>query len=131
MITPRDTRILNRLLDISRELQNGLRQRHVAGLYRGKKLISLAHNQPISDSYHYKFSKSQRAQFRHSESACIKQVQFRDDLSEMTLYVARAELNGAPGLSRPCPSCQECIREKGIRRVIYSIKNGIREEWFE
>jgi tRNA(Arg) A34 adenosine deaminase TadA len=126
-ITPRDSRIINKLLALSRELDNGLRCRHFSALYLGKRLISLAHNQPISDTFHYRASGKQTRQFRHSETAAIKQIQFRDDLSEMTLYVARADLTGKSAESRPCPDCSKAIKEAGIKRVIYSIKNGIKE----
>lgn len=129
MVTARDTRIIDRLLNISRQLDNGMRQKHVSGLFRGKRLISLAHNQPISDAHHYRWSKNPLRAFRHAETACIKQAQYRDDLSECTLYVARAELNGAVGLSRPCNSCLECIQAANIPRIVYTIKGGLREEW--
>lgn len=128
-ISSRDAKIINKLLDLSRQLDNGLRCRHFACLTKGKKIISLAHNQPISDAYHYRWSKNHLRAFRHAETACIKQAQYRDDLDQMTLYVVRADLNGESALSKPCVDCAQAVKNANIPRIVYTIKNGIKSEW--
>ena len=127
MITPRDARAIQRLLSLSRDLDNGLRCKHVCCIMKGKRILSLAHNQPITDAFHFKYSRRQAKTYRHAESACIKQVQFRDDLDSVTLYVARVDNNGEQANSKPCPSCERAIKDNGIKRVVYSTERGIEE----
>lgn len=128
MITSRDTRIINRLLKISEELENGMRCKHVAALYEGKRLISLAHNVPRSHPFEYRYSKCQNHLWLHAEKNCLVQAKWRD-LSGCTMYVARMDLSGEPNLSKPCSSCCAALVAVKIKRVVYSIKNGIREDY--
>lgn len=100
----------------------------MSALYKGKKLVSLAHNISKTHPYEYKWSRSQNKQWLHAEKACILQAKWRGDLSSTTLYVVRADLNGEQSMSRPCQSCLECIQEEGIPRVVYTINGGIMEE---
>jgi deoxycytidylate deaminase len=46
------------------------------------------------------------------------------DLMGADIYVARARRSGLPGLAKPCPVCDEFIRRKGIRRVIYTTNSS-------
>lgn len=118
-----------KLLSLSWELENGLRQKHVAAIYRGNKLLSLSHNQPFPDRFHRHYSGVDERQFRHAETSCIKPVRWRDDLGECTLYVVRMRLDGKVGMSKPCDDCQGAITECGIQRVVYTTTNGGIREW--
>ena len=41
-----------------------------------------------------------------------------------TIYVARLYRNGKQALAKPCSSCQKLIVAAGIKRVVYSTKEG-------
>lgn len=42
------------------------------------------------------------------------------DIANMDIYVVRIKRDGSPGLAKPCVNCERDIRERSIRRVIYS-----------
>lgn len=130
-ISPRDRRVVRKLLGISHELDNGLRQKHVAALYKGSRLISLSHNQMFPDRYHRHYSGKDDRQFRHAETACIKPERWRgeEELRGCTLYVVRMRLDGRIGMSRPCPDCRAAIQDAGIGRVVYTTGEGGIKEW--
>lgn len=37
-----------------------------------------------------------------------------------TVWVARAARNGDLAMAKPCPNCERVMRNKGVRRVVYS-----------
>jgi len=64
----------------------------------------------------------------HAEAAAIKKVLDNgnpDSLRGSILYVARLTSNGKTcNLSKPCEYCEKLLRDKGIRRVIYTTETG-------
>lgn len=46
-----------------------------------------------------------------------------------TLYVARITRDGDWAMSRPCPSCQAIIINRGVRKVYYTISPGEYGVW--
>lgn len=55
--------------------------------------------------------------FLHAEVAAIIRSRKGDPYG---LYVARADASGKGCNSKPCPVCEEAIREAGIREVIHT-----------
>lgn len=55
----------------------------------------------------------------HAEVKCCVGMPFCD-LENSTLYVARILRDGATALSRPCKSCENFLREAGIKRVFFT-----------
>lgn len=47
-----------------------------------------------------------------------------------TLYVARVIRDGTWAISRPCPRCQAAIRNKGVKKVVYTIGPGEYGIWW-
>ena len=41
-----------------------------------------------------------------------------------TLFVLRYHVDGSLGMAKPCPDCQQRIRDKGIKRVWYTDEEG-------
>ena len=63
--------------------------------------------------------------WNHAEFSVLKHV---DDGSNGVLYLYREIANGDLAMSRPCDICEKLLREKNIRKVIYTINNGWVEE---
>lgn len=40
------------------------------------------------------------------------------------VYVARTLMNGNVAMAKPCQSCQNCLRHRGVVRVYYTIGNN-------
>lgn len=47
------------------------------------------------------------------------------DINGATMYIARYMLNGDEGLSKPCATCLELIKESGIRQIVYMSRDGL------
>ncbi len=50
------------------------------------------------------------------------------DLSNAALYVYREHKNGVLACARPCARCEKLIRSTGLKRIFYTVENGIAEE---
>jgi len=50
------------------------------------------------------------------------------DLSNAALYVYREHKNGVMACARPCARCEKLIRSTGLKRIFYTVENGIAEE---
>lgn len=50
------------------------------------------------------------------------------DLSKASIYVYREHKNGVMACARPCARCEKLIRKCGIKRIFYTIENGVAEE---
>ena len=49
------------------------------------------------------------------------------DCKGATLYVARRGLDNKIRLSKPCDACFNCVKDLGIKRIVYTIEDGIKE----
>lgn len=56
----------------------------------------------------------------HAEAAALRAIPEDIDLRRATLYVARLSKGGNVALSRPCPSCQALMKERGIKKCVYT-----------
>jgi deoxycytidylate deaminase len=50
------------------------------------------------------------------------------DASKGTMYIYRETSDGVLGLARPCESCMKLLLQKGVKRIVYSTKNGFAKE---
>ena len=44
-----------------------------------------------------------------------------------TMYIFRRGLDNIYRNCKPCPACMKMIKDYGIKRVVYTIENGIKE----
>ena len=65
----------------------------------------------------------------HAETAALLPL-IRDgiDLSRASIFVYREHKNGVAACARPCARCERLIRQSGIKRIFYTVENGIAEE---
>lgn len=66
--------------------------------------------------------------YLHAEMDALKKLK-NIDLKGAEIYVYRTKVDGSPGLARPCAACMKAIKEKGIKKVIYSTDYGYAEEF--
>lgn len=65
----------------------------------------------------------------HAEvSALLPLIRRGVDLSNASIYVYREHKNGVLACAKPCARCERLLRKIGIRRVFYTVENGIAEE---
>jgi deoxycytidylate deaminase len=60
----------------------------------------------------------------HAEVAALRAAG-STDLRGATIFVARANKQGIPRMSKPCPNCQTALRERGVKKVIYTVDSSM------
>lgn len=92
----------------------------IAILYRGKSVVKVGTN---SSKTHPKYGRFyQSGHFGHSlhaETSVLHVAKPGDEL-----VVIRWKKNGEPTMSLPCPSCQQYLKEAGIKTVYYTDWDG-------
>ena len=98
-------------------------------IYRNK-IISFGTNQMKSHPYQLRYGTNQQCVFWHAETSAIytadKKLGF-DKFEKSVLYVSRVKYKNTEkqkfvsGLAQPCDGCMRCIRQYGIKRVIYTL----------
>ena len=96
---------------------------HVARITRRRKVIAEARNKIGTRSR----GSGWDDQSLHAESAVVKRLGDISQLNGCTLEVIRLNKSGQVRNSKPCENCkmflEKCMREYGLRKVIYSSDN--------
>ena len=82
--------------------------KHVAIVLRGGAIMSVGHNY---DSV-------------HAEVAALSRL-WPDQRKGCKVWSLRVRKHGQYGLAKPCPKCQQFMRENGIKTVFYSDAEGV------
>lgn len=61
----------------------------------------------------------------HAEARVLKKTDFGS-----TLWVARVNKDGSWSMARPCSKCQARIRNRGVKKVYYTISPGEYGVWY-
>lgn len=106
-----------KFMDLARKLsyKSEMKFKHGSVIVKGGRIISFGFN---TNKTHTK-SKTKR-KTKHAETSAILDAGFTD-FSGCDLYVYRESQYGTPAISKPCPGCEELIRQSNIRRVFFSI----------
>ena len=95
--------------------------RVAAVIFKGKRIISSAHNEVRSNKIPYRFKNFLES--AHAETQAI--IKARRSLSEYDMLVIRLGKNDQLMLAKPCEFCEEFIDYVSIRNVYYSDNNQI------
>ncbi len=88
---------------------------------RNGKPISIGHN--IATKTHPLTEKFGKFNTIHAEIDCIVGNN-RDLLKDSTIYVYREKFDGSVAISKPCNMCESILRQFGIKKVIYTNRDG-------
>lgn len=133
MITQRDLHFLNLAFAMS-EYSDYKRVHIGAVIVKKNSVISTGCNKikshPIQKTYNHRYLGYHTKNCLHAEiDALIKADSI--DCKGATLYVARRGLDNKIRLSKPCEACYNCAKDLGIKRIVYTIENGIKEMTIE
>ena len=99
-------------------------------MVKKNNVISTGYNQnkthPLQEKYNeisLDFVKSKAK--LHAEIDAL--ISAGNNTIDATLYVYRQGRDGICRLSKPCPACMKMIKDCKIKRVVYTIENGIKE----
>jgi deoxycytidylate deaminase len=124
MLSDNDYYYMQKLEKVVVEIKHNLRCRHAAFLVEKNKIISIGMNKEKSHPLQKEFSRFANMTYLHAEIDCLKSVG-KFDLNKTTLYILRIDKNGQYANSAPCKGCQEFLNQTKIRRIVYSVNNGI------
>ena len=100
----------------------------------GSRIVSSGHNsQSKCHGLQVKLDKEMfggesRGPIHAEVDALLPLIRRGADLSNASLYVYRQYKNGGLACARPCARCEKLIRQSGIKRIFYTVENGIAEE---
>jgi deoxycytidylate deaminase len=64
----------------------------------------------------------------HAEVRCLIHTS-HEDLDGAVIFVYRETKDGCPALAKPCLRCEELLRERGVKKVYYSVPDYPFYEW--
>jgi len=98
------------------------KMRHGAVVIKGGRVLGVGINVMKNDPNIVPDPKTQSSV--HAECAAIRACG-NTDLRGATLYVARIGKDGKPAMSKPCINCQKALRDRGIKKVFYTVDRSI------
>ena len=129
----RNEKVLDILTKVAADITEPVRNyRLAAAVVLKNSIISFGTNSYKTDPFQARWSKNLHAIHLHAEINSIKNAMRKIDLEllrKSSLYVARVVIdndrNGfVRAMSMPCPGCQRCIAEFGIKNVVYTTSGG-------
>lgn len=90
--------------------------------------IIVKNGKPVSVGWNKKTThplSTYRFQNQHAEFHAI--IKSPVDVSGATIYLYREDRDGNLATSKPCSICEEFLRQKNIKRVVYTTYNGYEE----
>ena len=98
--------------------------RHGAVLVRGSSVRNMACNKHRHCHFGKRFREANTGNATlHAELGVILGMD-RSVTQGATVYTARVNREGLPRMSKPCPMCENAMRHVGIKRVVYTDRNG-------
>lgn len=90
-----------------------------AVLFKGNKLISGSWN----DTRKTHPDSPYRYQAIHAEFGALL-GNYKYDVVNATLFVARVDLHGKLKIAKPCDLCEKLVRAAGIKKIFYTTREG-------
>lgn len=119
-LSKKQTALINRALHYAAQVT--YRRRHAAIVVKSGRVLAHANNKFHNVPHHYNdriFNDHYTRISTHAEIAALRNLP-PETIRGCTIYVGRVLKNNTPGLSRPCPRCEQTLRQLGVKRVIYS-----------
>lgn len=123
---------LSRVIEIAKllqpEKQDG-KNFHVTAAIKKRKIIAIAWNTYQEPNLSHVFGEyvptrggENYKAGRHSEAQLLKKLKI--PTKDLTFVNVRLGKNGEPMMARCCKNCERILRERGFRRIIYSINQN-------
>ena len=98
--------------------------RHGAVLVKGSSIRNVACNKHRHCSFGKRFRDHNDGDpTLHAELGAILGMD-RSITQGSTIYVVRINREGLPRMSKPCPMCESALKHVGVKRVVYTDRNG-------
>lgn len=91
-----------------------------AVIFKGKRIISSAHNSVRSNKIPYQF----KGWLESLHAECHAIIKAKRDLKGYSIIVIRLNKKNEPIMSKPCNFCEDFINYVGIKEVFWSNNKG-------
>ena len=101
--------------------------------YKGH-LLAVGHNSdkthPLQHTYNSERYVDDRCPSKlHAEIMALSKIKYLDiDFNRVEVFIYRETFDGNMAIAKPCPSCEKCIKDMGIKRIHYTGNNRIVSE---
>ena len=98
--------------------------RHGAVLVKGNSVRNVSCNKYRHCNFGARFRENNTGiPTLHAELGAILGMD-RSVTQGATIYVVRINREGAPRMSKPCPMCESALKHVGVKRVVYTDRDG-------
>ena len=98
--------------------------RHGAVLVKGSSIRNVSCNKHRHCHFGKRFRESHTGTATlHAELGAILGMD-RSVTQGSTIYVVRINKEGHPRMSKPCPMCESALKHVGVKRVVYTNRDG-------
>lgn len=132
VITKRDYKFLNLAKVVS--TYSDYKRIHIGAVVaKGTSLISTGCNRsksnPLQKEYDMKCGLTHKTKSNlHAEIDAL--LKANKEAYNATLYVYRLRRDGILGICKPCAACTKYAKDLGIKRIVYTVNNGVEEYIF-
>lgn len=101
--------------------RNPWQRKKMCALYIEKSRMCAAYNSkkthPLAARYGHLENRT------HCEVSCLQQIKQNNHLNG-TLFIYRESHDGQRRMARCCNSCLQYVKDRGIRKIVYTTNNG-------
>jgi len=105
-------------LDLAHEHDADVTHQLCALVVRRNHILAVGYNLPKT----HPISKDTTMQQLHAEMSAVLRCT-PEELKGADIIVARCRPSGKPGLAKPCEICEGMLKDKGIRKVFYTVNS--------
>ena len=116
----RDERLIKLTLKVAEKSQHRFPIGAIIAI--GSRILSLGINKYRTHPQQINHHTNEVGGSIHAELDAIISCQ---NTKDATIYIARLLSNGDAGLAKPCKICQKIIESCGIKKVVYTTRDGI------
>ena len=119
-LSARDSRLLNKAIELALTSQCNPRTRHGAIIVAGGRALGRGVNK---DRNNPEFVKCGPADYAvHAEIVALRSCG-NTPVKGGKIYIARVGSKGLPAMSKPCSRCMAALKNAGITKIIYTIES--------
>lgn len=106
------------------EYDSYLEYKLCAILVRGGKILSIGYNNRGSAPIQKRFAVTKYGESTHAEVDAILNGRKLTRLEGSKVYVVRVRSDNTVGMAKPCEMCQRILKNYGVKRAVYTVREN-------
>lgn len=113
---------LNQAIELAK--MSDCNYKHGSVVRKSGRTIAVGINHNVNDPSKLDEETAKKHAAVHAEVAALNACR-KVDLTGATVFVARVNNQHEPMMSKPCARCQEALRERGVKKVVYTVDSSM------